>query len=152
MGKKHISPQQDAGWGLIYRLNDLWRKVERVAPDGKYTDWDFTLDRIWCNLLYREEIIIIRDENTKKIKLIGLSKGDKEEKDFLDGQINIARNNIKPKKSMEVSEKKEILIARRKYYNLLMLKDIWLRKMMNQLGLYLKEIEYDPSKAIYGGH
>ena len=70
--KTKISPQQDAGWGLIYRLNDLWAKVDRFSVQGKYKEWNFLLDKIYCNLLYRNPIDVIEDSKGKVtgIKLI----------------------------------------------------------------------------------
>lgn len=151
MSKKFISPQQDAGWGLIFRLNDLWRAVERYAPNGKYDDWNFTLDRIWCNLLYREEMDVIKNSAGEIIN-IKLNEIDKDEKVFLDKKIAQAKAQIKNAKEGEGKiNTKENNKAKREYYDSMMLKDIWVRKLMNKLGLYLKEIERDPSKAIYGG-
>lgn len=146
--RSHIKPQQDAGWGLIFRLNDLWRQIESYAPKGEYDKWNFKLDRIWCNLLYREHIEVEKGEDEKIIN-IKLSIDDKEEKEFLDDEITAARHEMNKMKKQEDNNK--FLKAKRKYYNSLMLKDVWLRKFMMGLGLYLKEIEYDPSKAIYGG-
>ena len=31
-----------------------------------------------------------------------------------------------------------------------MLKEIWLRKYMSELGLYLKEVEHNPAGAMFG--
>jgi hypothetical protein len=143
-------PQQDTGWGLIFRLNDLWRDVERHAPRGEYSDWNFKLDRIWCNLLYREKISI--KEKDGKVVQIKFLKKDVAVKDFLDEKIREAKLGMKEVRDEEGKIIKEKYIkAKKKYYDILMLKDIWLRKFMHELGLYLKEIEYDPSKAIYGG-
>jgi len=153
MTTKKISPQQDAGWGLIYRLNDLWRKVERCAPAGKYDEWNFSLDRIWCNLLYRNDVIITKDAKQEIIVSIELSEEDIDEKNFLDKKIFEARMVMeRGKKNQETNaDKKNFTKAKMDYYNALMLKDVWLKKFMNKLGLYLKEVTKDPSKAIYGG-
>jgi len=147
---KKLIPQQDTGWGLIFRLNDLWREVEKVAPKGEYDQWSFKLDRIWCNLLYRNELDIKTDEN-KKITSIKLSDEDFEIKEFLDNQIHEVKSKLKKERKVDNPDKSGIAKIKREYYNALMLKDIWLRKFMRELGLYLKEMERDPSKAIYGG-
>jgi len=151
--KKTItSPQQNAGWGLIFRLNDLWREVESHAPKGEYDMWNFKLDRIWCNLLYREDVDI-KTNGKKEIVDIRLKGIDIEEKEFLDKQISYWKSEMKKYVNAEgtVFDNKKYNLARRNHYNALMLKDVWLRKFMNALGLYLQEIEFDPSKAIYGG-
>ena len=151
--KKTTTPQQNAGWGLIFRLNDLWKEVEGHAPKGEYDFWNFKLDRIWCNLLYRGEVEVERDKKTKVITSMKLSADDLEEKEFLDQQISKWKNEAKRLIDGEgkVTNKKIYNQANRKQYNALMVKDIWLRKFMNKLDLYLQEIEFDPSKAIYGG-
>jgi len=151
--KKLTTPQQNAGWGLIFRLNDLWKEVEGHAPKGEYDMWNFKLDRIWCNLLYRGEVEIERDKKTQMITSIKLTQDDEEEKTFLDGQISKWKREAKHLIDTEgiITNKKLYNRANRNHYNTLMLKDIWLRKFMNKLDLYLQEIEFDPSKAIYGG-
>lgn len=55
-----LSPDKDAGWGLIYRLNNLWAQVDPKATGGEYEGWNFVLDRIYCNLLYEDNMIITR--------------------------------------------------------------------------------------------
>ena len=54
------SPDKDAGWGLIYRLNNLWAQVDPKATGGDFEGWNFVLDRIYCNLLYEDNMIITR--------------------------------------------------------------------------------------------
>jgi len=151
--KKLTTPQQNAGWGLIFRLNDLWKEVEGHAPKGDYDMWNFKLDRIWCNLLYRNDVDVERDKKTGKILGITLCKDDVEEKEFLDNQISKYKMQMKQLINSEgnITKKIEYNQAKRHHYNSLMLKDVWLRKFMNDLDLYLQEIEFDPSKAIYGG-
>jgi len=56
------SPDKDAGWGLIYRLNNLWAQVDPKATSGDYEGWNFVLDRIYCNLLYEDNMIITENE------------------------------------------------------------------------------------------
>jgi len=151
--KKSTTPQQNAGWGLIFRLNDLWKEVEGHAPKGDYDLWNFKLDRIWCNLLYRNEVEIVRDTKTKKILQIKLCEADFEQKEFLDNQISQYKLDMKKLIDAEgkITDKLKYNRAKRSHYNSLMLKDVWLRKFMSELDLYLQEIEFDPSKAIYGG-
>lgn len=149
MAKRYMVPQQDTGWGLIYRLNDLFRRIEVLAPVGRYEEWNFALDRVWCNLLYRNDIKILKNEEGE-IKSIHLNDEDTKDKNFLDKQITIAKftiNKLKKEKEVDV---KEMSKAKKDYYDSLMLKDVWIRKFMNSLGLYLKQVEHDPGKAIYG--
>jgi len=62
MAKKYgnSSPDKDAGWGLIYRLNNLWAQVDPKATSGDFDGWNFVLDRIYCNLLYEDNMIVTR--------------------------------------------------------------------------------------------
>jgi len=54
------SPDKDAGWGLIYRLNNLWGQVDPKATSGNFEGWNFVLDRIYCNLLYEDNMVVHR--------------------------------------------------------------------------------------------
>ena len=44
---------------------------------------------------------------------------------------------------------KNWIIGKRHLYKSLLIKEIWIRKFMNELGLYLKEIEYNPAGAMW---
>ena len=157
MAYKHnsnVTPQQDTGWGVIYRLNDLFREVEALAPTGKYDDWNFKLDRIFSNLCYRTALDI--KKNTEgKIVSIEFNEDAFNVKHFLDQEI------LKAKKEMSISRKaipeskdyqkdKDWIHAKKKLYSTIMLKEIWLRKYMSELGLYLKEVEHNPAGAMWG--
>ncbi len=147
-----VTPQQDTGWGVIYRLNGLFAEVEELAPSGKYDDWNLKLDRIWSNLLYRNPL----DWEEEKDEIIGVKLSDEDflKKDFLDEKILKAKAEVsKAKKRMVPEETKftsEYIKAKRKLYKALMLKEIWLRKYMYELGLYLKEVEHNPAGAMWG--
>jgi hypothetical protein len=41
--------------------------------------------------------------------------------------------------------------AKEEHYEVLLKKDTWLRKLMMEKGLYLKEMEFDPERAMWGG-
>ena len=81
-GKKNQSyqPNIDAGIGLIYRLNALWNQVDYAALNGDFERWNFVLDRIYCNLLYRNnlEIVYTTDDKgrPKEIQNVALTKED----------------------------------------------------------------------------
>ncbi len=147
-----ITSQQDTGWGVIYRLNGLFSEVELLAPSGKYDEWSIKLDRIWSNLVYRNPLEW--EEKDGKIISAKLSDEDFAKKDFLDTQILKAKAGIsKAKKRIPIEEIKvttEYILAKRKLYQALMLKEIWLKKYMHHLGLYLKETSYNPAGSMWG--
>jgi len=84
---KDITPKNDATLGLIFRLNALWAEADIHAKNGDYNAWNNILDRIYCNLLYREDLVILKDGNGKIISM-DLSDKDKEEYNFLTSQIS----------------------------------------------------------------
>lgn len=145
---KNINPERDATLGLIFRLNALWAENDIHAKNGDYDAWNNLLDIIYRNLLYRENMIIEKDDsgNIKKIKLC-----DDDEKEF-----NFLSKNISTKKINYLRAKGIIngipakKIARVEWYKSLSLKDIWLRKLMQGLGLYIKETVRTPGNAMWG--
>jgi len=150
---KSVTPQQDTGWGVIYRLNDLFRQVEELAPSGKYDDWNFKLDRIWSNLLYRDKLEI--KEANDNIVSIEFNEEPYKIKMFFDSEIVKAksemRNSIKGEEDKKsATKKKEYIHAKNKLYKIILKKEIWLRKFMSDLGLYLKEVEHNPAGAMFG--
>lgn len=148
--QKETNPTKDTGWGLIFRLNDLWNDVERLSPAGKYDDWDFKLDRIYSNLLYRERLMVVEDENNNIIS-IELSEKDIRIKKFIDKKIRLARKKMRSaRKSEEVYDKKMFFEGKNELYENILLKEIWLRKFMHELGLYIKEIKHNPAGAMWG--
>ncbi len=46
--------------------------------------------------------------------------------------------------------KRDRAIMRSRWYHKVLLKDVWLRKYMQELGLYLKEIANDPGSVLFG--
>ena len=179
--KKYNSPDKDAGWGLIYRLNNLWQQVDPKATGGDYEGWNFVLDRIYCNLLYDDDMIIKRiyqcdrghtfstfkkttdclkclkskektDIKLIRIESVGLSEEDELIYKFLTNKIKEAMNNkLKAVKSENKTYKdKTVEEHKEDYYRALMMKDIWLRKFMQGLGLYLRVIDRDLSNALLG--
>jgi hypothetical protein len=153
MVTKGVSTQQDTGWGVIYRLNDLFREVENLAPSGKYDEWNFKLDRIFSNLCYRNPLKI--KKNGEKIVSINLDEEAYRIKLFLDYEIlkyksemSQAKKDVPPERQKTLS--KEWVQAKKKLYKAIFLKEIWLRKYMQELGLYLKEVEHNPAGAMWG--
>jgi hypothetical protein len=150
-----VSPNQDTGWGLIYRLNALFSEVEEFAPLGRYEDWNFKLDRIWSNLCYREDMQITRD-GEKKIINVEISEDMIDIKRFLDDKIKRAKTEFnKSQRKINKDDKipGEILNfkkAKNEYYDAILKKEVWLRKHMRYLGLYLRESRYNPSGSMWG--
>ena len=87
MKGQEITPKNDATLGLIYRLNALWAENDTHAKRGDYDSWNNTLDAIYRNLLYRNDVIVTKDKDGNIIK-IGLSTGDEEEYKFLFKRIS----------------------------------------------------------------
>jgi len=97
----------------------------------------------------------INKDSSGNILSIKLSSEDIDEKDFLDRQILIAKSKMSKalKKIPPESENKsstEYVLAKKELYKALLIKEIWLRKFMHYLGLYLKEIEYNPAGSMWG--
>jgi len=148
--KNEISPQQDTGWGLIFRLNDLLNEIENLAPQGKYDDWNYKLDRMWVNLIYRNELKIKKDNNGNIIEM-ELSDADINEKKFIDNRIKKAKKEMShSKKDEDFKNKPGYKIAKQNLYASLLLKDIWIRKLMHKNNLYIKEIKHNPAGAMWG--
>ena len=151
--KFYLQPDKDAGWGLIYRLNNLWQKVDIPAEQGDYDSWNNILDRIYCNLLYRQNMEVTKDEVSGKIFDVKLNEDAVNIFNFL--TKNLFRNKSEFLKVSKLPptpiNKNNILIWRSRWYHSVMMKDIWLRKYMQELGLYLKEVEKSPGTALFGG-
>ena len=148
-----LAPDKDAGWGLIFRLNNLWAKIDGPAESGDYDHWNIILDRIFCNLFYRNQLSVVEDETGKIIDVKVDTEKDKAYKVFTFLSKKIFQSKIDYLKIMidpKVSRNSK-LIAKSRWYHSVMLKDMWLRKFMQELGLYLKEIERSPGTALFGG-
>ena len=90
-----------------------------------------------------------RDPNKKKIIDIKLNQHDKqihEKFQEMLKDIKIRRAIVLKRKDRAAWNK-----TREDEYDLMMKKDIWLRKMMQIQKLYIKESEFDASKAMWGG-
>jgi hypothetical protein len=151
---KSSSPDKDTGWGVIYRLNELFREVENLSPSGDYDKWNFKLDRIWSNLLYKNPLKIEKDEN-ENITSIEFDEDAFRIKTFFDKEIALCKKEMREAKKetpagQDFAQNKKYIGAKNKLYKLITKKDIWLRKFMQELGLYLKETEYNPAGAMWG--
>jgi len=141
------APNMDASLGLIFRLNILWAKVDNHSEAGDYDGWNVLLDRIYCNLLYREDLIITEDAD-KNITNVKLSEDDEKVYKFL--TTNIFKSKAAYFKTPFSNIQKKTIMKSR-WYRSVMLKDIWMRKFMQKLKLYLKEVEHTPGSSLFGG-
>ena len=143
---ENFIPDRDASLGLVFRLNILWSKTDYAALGGRYDEWNNILDRIYCNLLYREEIITDEDEKTGEITNVALSTKDTKIYKYLSVQIaKSKREYMAARLSREKGKAKSV------WYHAIQKKDIWLRKFMQNLKLYLKETEKKPGTVLFGG-
>lgn len=151
--KNFNQPSLDAGLGLIYRLNALWNRADNAALEGDMEKWNFVLDRIYCNLLYRNnmEVEYVNDEKgkPKEIKKVGLMQEDIMIYDRFRKWIKTIKDNIY--QSIKKRDRMNYNLQNEELYRALMLKDIWLRKFMQERNLYLREIEFNPANAMWGG-
>jgi len=145
----YSQPNLDASMGLIFRLNILWSKVDTHAEQADYDMWNILLDRIYCNLLYRNEMVIKEDSQSKKITEVKLCEEDEKIYRFLTTQIFKAKADYYKLPTSRIPKNK--IIFKGRWYRALMLKDVWLRKHMQKLKLYLKEVEHTPGSSLFGG-
>lgn len=137
-------PEHDAGLGLVFRLNALWDKADRIALTGEYDEWELVLDRIFSNLMYRGEPTVERNGG-KEITSIEFREEKMNEWKFIKQEISKAkalRNN---------KTRNNYKLLQSEHYLRIVDYDIFLRKFMQFLKLYLKESESNPSKALFGG-
>jgi len=137
------TPERDASLGLIFRLNNLWAQTDYAVMSANYDKWDIVLDRLYCNLLYKEDIIV-EEGDKKEILQVELSQKDIKVYNFLSKRIHLAKINWK--KALPSNKAK----ARSQWYHAIQKKDIWLRKVMQILKLYLKENKKTPGSVLFG--
>lgn len=149
MAGSEITPKYDSTLGLIFRLNNLWAKVDIPAEGGDYEGWNNVLDRLYNNLAYRGATKVVKNGEGEIISMT-IDDFDDEEYSFLSKQVNLCRQRCLKAKGLTkgISNKR---IARSRWYKALNLKDIWLRKFMNKLNLYIKETTKTPGSAMWGG-
>jgi len=143
-------PAKDTGWGLIFRLNGLMNKIESDTDAGELERWDLHIDRIYANIIFKNPAETIRDDNGKILD-IKFSDEDVHVFRMFAERIKRIKNNIKMEKSKKVRDNLVLAKLREELCGIIFKKDIWIRKKMFDLKLYLKETEHDPRKAIYGG-
>lgn len=146
----NYSSTVDAGYGLIYRLNDLWNGADRAALAGDLDKWNHILNALFRNLCYRGTMQI-EYEDEEKTKIKEIKYNDEDSIVYLKFQ-NLIRE-IKEEIYVAIKDKDRIRYNKKRetYHNILSKKDVWLRKFMQERGLYLREVEFDPSQAMWGG-
>jgi hypothetical protein len=136
----------NTGLGLIYRLNFAMYRIEDAVLDGNYKKWNILLDRIYTNIMYKNPMDIIKDEDGKIIN-VKLSKEDVVSFSLLNMKVRTAFREY----SKALKSKKQNLVeyTRSCLYNILMKKEMWLKKKMFELKLYLKEVSDEPGSAAW---
>lgn len=117
----------DTGWGLIYRLNILMNQIETSIVRGDYDHWNMHLDSLFRNIMFKS----------------GKTKDYWSEMVSYRRKIEDLNNKIREAK---LKEDPNIKIYLNELWGVIYKKDIWLRQVMYEMGLYLKQPEYDPSK------
>lgn len=140
--------QLDASYGLIMRLNYLWQKVDASAEVGNFEKWNYLLDRIFSNLLYKNELVRIRDSKGRIVDA-KLDDEDAQLYEVLNKKVYEAK--ILLKEAIKNKNKQEYQLANSKLYRALMFKDVGIRKFMQELKLYLKQSDSNPARAMWGG-
>ena len=101
----------------LFRLDGLWRKTHIYTISGKYYLWNTTLDRLWLELA--------RDLDEKKFKTA------KESYDNLDKEIGKIKDDLDDDFKEPTKEEIEI---RNNQYKKIMEKELFLRRLENQVG------------------
>lgn len=147
MASRHYDPALpvDASLGLIFRLNQLWKEVDDLAFKGYFNEWNFKLDRIFSNLLYKNRMESVEDESGEVIS-VELADSDKKLYEFINKDVVEANKKIKKARTKE-----DLSLAKSEMYQALLKKEYALRKFMFQQKLYLKQTDSNPSRALWGG-
>lgn len=153
----NYEPGNDASLGLIYRLNNLWASADQKALSGNKDDWNFVLERIFCNLMYHPTY---PSEENEKGEIVSIDLEDEDYRIFemFKAKIKKIKSDMRDAlKLYKTDNKKEgsqrFNKANQEFYDTLMEKDIWLRKLMMKLKLYLRQADSsNPSKSMWGGN
>lgn len=141
------SPLLDGGLGLVMRINVLLNKIDRCAPLGEFNEWNFLLDRVFINLCYRNPL----EYEIEKGRCVRLKLSDDDMIMWKEFVIQMKEIKRRMNTAIHNKDRKNLEIAKEDQYNLLFMKDIWLRKLAYEMGIYLKEVEFNPANAMFGG-
>lgn len=147
--KSKISTAIDASLGLVYRLNHLWRSADVAALRGDLDEYNDILNRIFVNLLYKAPMEVKYNSDRTEIENVDWSEEDS--KVFNKFREMIREVKRKETDAIKKRDRATYNCCHEEQYEILLKKDTWLRKFMMERGLYLKEIEFDPTNAIWGG-
>lgn len=144
-----VTPALDTTMGLILRLNFLWRDVDVHSARGEYEQWNNKLDALFRNLSFEDDMIVIKD---KAEKIISIKPGGDAAQvyAYLSSRIFTLQKILATVISRNKKDNRIPLIKSR-LYSALMMKDVWLRKLMNKHNLYIKRIKKTPGTAMLGG-
>jgi len=126
--------------GLInLRIHDIWVEVNKHSVRGNYLQWNYHLDRIWCEL--GGDIKRTR-KNSK-----GETVDTKEFKEFgsLDEDVSGKLNELTQKKGFSQYTTQDMTKMTTVYQSLIK-KEFFLRRLMNKQGkgtAYQEESDWD---------
>lgn len=144
----------DAGMGLVFRLNTLFNRAEDASMSGDFDKWNFILDRIFINLSYKGQMNVkFKNENSEQFPTEVVSIDLSPEEKLIFNKFREMIKNVKKKIFFSIKKRNRQLheLCKDEHYRVLMIKDIWLRKIMMERGLYLKEYDFNPAQALWGG-
>uniref|UniRef100_A0A7C5YUP7 Uncharacterized protein n=1 Tax=candidate division CPR3 bacterium TaxID=2268181 RepID=A0A7C5YUP7_UNCC3 len=150
-GNKNASATLDAGLGLIFRLNTLWRSADLAALRGELEEYNDILNRIFVNLLYKTPMDIEFENNLEKKEIKSVDWNDDDAKIFNKFKEMVREVKKKETEAIKKRNRSAYNSAKEEHYEILLKKDTWLRKFMMEKGLYLKEVEFNPETAMWGG-
>lgn len=152
----NYEPGNDASLGLIYRLNNLWSLADQKALSAKLDEWNFVLERIFCNLMYTP-VYPVNTNGSQEVTSIDLIDDDYKIFNMFKKKIKIIKSEMRKglklfKEGNKIDGVKIVNQQNQDFYDTLMEKDIWLRKLMMKLKLYLRQSDSsNPSKSMWGG-
>ena len=110
----------NSGIAIILRLDNLWKDTHSHSRAGLFSKWNSDLDRIWCEL--SRDLI---EKEFKKTKVTF---------DEFDGDMEKLGNFEDSAPSGFKKLEKGKIIQRNKQYKKLMDKELFLRRLENQIG------------------
>ena len=113
------SSRLNSGWLIILRINELWKDTHKHSRIANYSAWNSDLDRIWCELAS------------------DIKAGSEEDKTFKEfnqkiGALGKLKIGSRPQgfRNFDTTE----TMNHTKQYQILMEKEIFLRRLMNEQG------------------
>jgi len=145
---KQVSTNYHLSMGLVFRNNNLLMEADRKAQQGDYDGWNLCLDRIHCNMSYRENMEIIKDEDGN---IIDMNITEEANKIYIFFEKKIVQAKLEYYKALNNPKipRTQKYVLKSRWYHAIRKKDLWLRKHMQSLGLYLKEVEKIPGSVLF---